>query len=198
MHLTLAVQEAVVEQVAADCLQYDIPFFLEPLSFSLNPRVKKLPSIEKQQVVVETARRLTPLGVDVLKAEFPLDISEEPDRERWKEACSELSNASLAPWVLLSAGVSFEDFVHQTEIACQLGASGVLAGRAVWKEAVALSGDSRTAFLRTTAAERLAQLKDLVSNLGQTLDRFPHRSQFLGAGELVCPVLKLDILVIKS
>ena len=144
-------------------LRYDIPFFLEPLSFSLNPTVKKLPSIEKQQVVVETARRLTPMGVDILKAEFPLEITEEPDRERWLEACSELSDASLAPWVLLSAGVSFEDFVHQTEIACQSGASGVLAGRAVWKEAVGLSGDARTAFLRTTASERLAQLKDIVS-----------------------------------
>jgi tagatose-1,6-bisphosphate aldolase len=162
-----AAQEAIVKQVAADCRQYDIPLFLEPLSFSLDPTVKKLPSVEKQQVVVETARCLTPMGVDVLKAEFPLDISEEPDRERWLEACRELSDASLAPWVLLSAGVSFEDFVHQTEIACQAGASGVLAGRAVWKEAVGLSGDARTAFLCTTAAERLAQLKDLVSTLAK-------------------------------
>ena len=162
-----AAQEAIVKQVAADCRRYDIPLFLEPLSFSLDPAVKKLPSIEKQKVVVETARRLTQMGVDILKAEFPLEIKEEPDRERWLEACSELSDASLVPWVLLSAGVSFEDFVHQTEIACQAGASGVLAGRAVWKESVDLSGDARTVFLRTTAVERLAQLRRLVSTLAK-------------------------------
>jgi len=158
-----AAQEAIVRQVAADCRQYDIPLFLEPLSFSLDPTVKKLTSIEKQQVVVETARRLTPMGVDILKAEFPLEIKEEPDRERWLEACRELSDASLVPWVLLSAGVSFEDFVHQAEIACHAGASGVLVGRAVWKEAADFSGDARTAFLRTTASERLAKLKGIVS-----------------------------------
>ncbi len=153
-----AAQEAIVRQVASDCQQYDLPLFLEPLSYSLEPGVKKLSSAEKWQVVVETARRLTPLGVDVLKAEFPLEIAEEPDEAIWAQACRDISEASMVPWVLLSAGVNFDDFLRQTRVACQGGASGVLAGRAVWKEAVGLQDQARRNFLATTAVERLAQL----------------------------------------
>jgi tagatose-1,6-bisphosphate aldolase len=155
-------QEAIIQQVTADCRQYDLPLFLEPLSYSLEAGVKKLPSVEKRWVVVETARRLTPLGADILKAEFPLEITEEPDEDAWAQACGELSEASEIPWVLLSAGVSFEDFLCQTQIACQQGASGVLAGRAVWKEAVQMKGEARRTFLETTASHRLTQLAALV------------------------------------
>jgi tagatose 1,6-diphosphate aldolase len=160
-------QEAILEQVAADCVKYDLAFFLEPLSYSLDPAVGKLPSNEKRQVVIETARRLTPMGVDVLKAEFPLNIADEPDENIWVEACRELSDASVVPWVLLSAGVSFEQFVRQTRIACQAGASGVLAGRAVWKGAVKLTGDERTKFLYATATDRLNQLAKIVTTYGK-------------------------------
>jgi len=151
-------QEVLVRQVASSCRQYDIPFFLEPLSFSLDPVVKKLPSAAKREVVVETARRLTPLGVDVLKAEFPLNIEDELDEGVWLQACMEVTEASSAPWVLLSAGVSFEEFEAQTEVACRAGASGVMVGRAVWKEAASLEGDARTGFLSTLARERMERL----------------------------------------
>jgi tagatose-1,6-bisphosphate aldolase len=156
-------QEAVLEQVAEDCVKYDLPLFLEPLSYSLDPEAPKLPSDEVGQVVIETARRLTPMGVDVLKAEFPLNITDEPDESIWADACEALSRASVVPWVLLSAGVSFEQFIRQTRIACQAGASGVLAGRAVWKEAVNLRGAERTNFLDASATDRLTQLAEIVT-----------------------------------
>jgi len=151
-------QEAVVEEVAESCRQEDIPFFLEPLSFSLDPNAKKLPSAERRQVVIATARKFTPMGVDILKAEFPVDAGEEPDESVWAAACAELSAASTAPWVLLSAGVTYPEFVRQTTVACQAGASGVLVGRSVWNEAVPLSGAARTAFLQITAADRMREL----------------------------------------
>ena len=71
--------EELVAKVAADCAEHDLLLFVEPLSYSLDPVHKKLSSEERRQVVIETARRLTPLGVDVLKAEFPLDAQAEPD-----------------------------------------------------------------------------------------------------------------------
>ncbi len=71
--------EALVQQVADDCATHDIPLMLEPLSYSLNPVEKKLSSPEKRRVVVETARQLVIEGVDVLKAEFPLDVAAAPD-----------------------------------------------------------------------------------------------------------------------
>ena len=155
-------QEGLVREVSQECRKYDLPFFLEPLSFSLDPERKKLPSTEKRAVVVETARRLTPMGVDILKAEFPLNIAEEYDEDIWAEACEELSAASRVPWVLLSAGVDFADFVRQTKVACQAGASGVLAGRAVWKEAVDLQGAERQHFLNSTATQRMQQLSQVI------------------------------------
>ncbi len=158
-----AEQEQLVAQVAESCQAHDLPFFLEPLSFSLDPNLKKLPSSAKRAVVVETARRLTLLGVDVLKAEFPLNIADEKDETVWAEACEELSQASAAPWVLLSAGVNFAEFARQTTIACQAGASGVLVGRAVWKEAVSLPEAERDTFLRTVATDRMAQLSGIIS-----------------------------------
>jgi len=168
----VAVQEAFLEQVAADCVKYDLPLFLEPLSYSLDPETPRLHSIERRQVVIETARRLTPMGVDVLKAEFPLDIAEQPDENIWMDACKALSEASVVPWVLLSAGVSFEQFIRQTRIACQAGASGVLAGRAVWKEAVKLTGDERNNFLYTTATDRLNQLAKVVTTYAKPWTSF--------------------------
>src|SRR5574341_786569 len=118
--------EALVQQVADACQAADIPFMLEPLSYPLIQGEKKLQGAELRRVVVETARRLTPLGVDVLKAEFPADS----DETMWASACAELSSASAAPWVLLSASVSFDTYLRQVAVACEQGASGVAVGRA--------------------------------------------------------------------
>ena len=158
-----AEQETLVYEVGQACQAYDIPLFLEPLSFSLDPAIKKIAPAERRAVVLETARRLTPAGVDILKAEFPLDVAAEPDEARWAEACAELSAASAIPWVLLSAGVTFAQFERQAAVACQNGASGVLAGRAVWQEVADLPAAERGAFLRTTAAERMQRLTSIMS-----------------------------------
>lgn len=157
--------EDLVAKTAEDCNRFEIPLFLEPLSYSLDPAVKKLPSKEKRRVVLETARRLTPLGVDILKAEFPLDAAVDKDENDWAEACKELSSASKTPWILLSASVDFETYLRQVEIACVNGASGVAAGRAVWKEAPDLKGFERDAFLMEMAAKRMEKLSELCNVL---------------------------------
>jgi len=150
--------EAFIRQVVSDCATQDISLFLEPLSYSLDPARKKLPPEERRRVVIETARRLTALGIDILKAEFPLDVSAQTDEREWAAACAELSAASTVPWVLLSASVDYETYLRQVTVACQSGASGVAVGRAVWQEATKLQGQARKDFLRDTARERLARL----------------------------------------
>jgi tagatose-1,6-bisphosphate aldolase len=151
--------ESFIRKIAEDCTKHDLILMLEPLSYSLDEN-KKLSSEEKRYVVVETARRLTPLGVDILKAEFPLDAAE-TDQRIWTEACAEISAASIVPWILLSAAVDYEVFLQQAAIACNAGASGVAVGRAVWKEAVTMTGDERMTFLRATALERISRLASL-------------------------------------
>jgi tagatose-1,6-bisphosphate aldolase len=170
--------EDFVTKVAEDCNKHDLVLMLEPLSYSLDEN-KKLSSDEKRCVVVETARRLTPLGADILKAEFPLDASTalstgvtESDQSVWKDACAEISAASITPWILLSAAVDYETFVQQVTVACNAGASGIAVGRAVWKEAVTMGGEERMNFLCTVAQPRISRLTSLCHALAKPYTDF--------------------------
>jgi tagatose 1,6-diphosphate aldolase len=162
--------EDFTSAIAEECIKQDLVLMLEPLSYSLDES-KKLSSDEKRYVVVETARRLTPLQVDVLKAEFPLDAND-MDESRWLDACREISSACVAPWILLSAAVEYETFLRQVTVACTAGASGIAVGRAVWKEAVTLTGSERQIFLRRTALHRLARLTSLCHALARPFTEF--------------------------
>ena len=157
--------EDFTSKVAEDCQKYDLILMLEPLSYSLDEG-RKLTSDEKRYVVVETARRLTPLKVDILKAEFPLGIND-PDETKWMEACKEISSASIAPWILLSAAVDYEIFLRQVMVACNAGASGIAVGRAVWQEAVSMTGLERSEFLDKVARQRLARITSLCHALAK-------------------------------
>ena len=144
-----------------------------PLSFSLVDG-ERLTGEARRRVVVETARRLTAIGGDILKAEFPYDPSID-DRVRWVEACAELDEASSLPWVLLSGGVDDATFEEQVATACEAGASGVLAGRSVWAEAATMDREARGEFLATTASVRLRRLADLVDQAGRPWHERPNR-----------------------
>jgi tagatose 1,6-diphosphate aldolase len=151
--------EQRVARVASECAAAEIPLYLEPLSYRPDNPAVPLESRERRRVVVESARRLVPLGVDVLKAEFPLVVSESPDQDEWRDACLELTEACPVPWVLLSAGVPLDVFLNQTLIACESGASGVIAGRAIWNEAVTADAAKRQGFLRDAAIERMDRVR---------------------------------------
>jgi len=162
--------ESFTKKIANDCARHDLVLMLEPLSYSLDES-KKLSSEEKRYVVVETAKRLTPLGADILKAEFPLDAAE-TDQKVWAEACAEISAAAITPWILLSAAVDYEIFLQQVVVACNAGASGIAVGRAVWKEAVMMNGDERIKFLRSTARQRISRLTSVCHALAKPYTDF--------------------------
>ena len=149
-----------------ECQRWDLPVFLEPMSYSLDPAVSKDSAAfaaKRAEIVIETARRLSRLGADVLKMEFPLDIKFNQNQADWRAACQQLSDAAATPWVLLSAGVDFAQFKPQAQVACEAGASGFLAGRAIWKEAATMSPAARAAFLQNTARARLGQLLEIAA-----------------------------------
>jgi len=167
---TARYQESMVKSVGQACEKYDIPFLLEPVSHSLEdgPNKKKNPkefSKIKPWIVIETARELTKpeYCVDVLKAEFPLNLkyAEELGQDP-SEACRELDEASQIPWVILSAGVDYEEFKENIKYAVENGASGFLCGRAIWKESVRM--EDMDEFLLTTGVKRLNELVDIVEN----------------------------------
>lgn len=162
--------ESFTKNTADDCAKHDLVLMLEPLSYSLDEN-KKLSSEEKRYVVVETAKRLTPLGADILKAEFPLEVTES-DQTVWADACTDISAASSIPWILLSAAVDYDVFLQQVVVACNAGASGIAVGRAVWKEAVMLDGGDRIKFLRSTARQRISRLTSLCHALAKPYTDF--------------------------
>jgi tagatose-1,6-bisphosphate aldolase len=159
--------EALVRTIAQACAGAELPFYLEPLAYDCRRPGASLPSPERRRVVIESARRLVPLGVDVLKAEFPVHITEEPDESVWREACAELSAVCGVPWVLLSAGVPYNDFLRQTRIAGEAGASGVIAGRALWNDAVTADAVARRNFLATVALDRMRRLTELCESVAR-------------------------------
>ncbi len=157
---TAAEKIARVEEIVIECDRLDIPYFLEPIAYSLDP-AQALPNAELRDVVVEMARTFSAMGVDVLKMQFPVDAKQSTDIDEWRAACEALNAACDVPWALLSAGVDFETFAQQAEVACQAGSSGVIVGRAVWAEAVALQGEARVRFLSETATQRMRDLGDV-------------------------------------
>ena len=163
-------QAELVRAVLQDCAQFQIPLFLEPISYSLETRVEKNSDVfarERKRIVIESVRRLGALQPDVLKVEFPLDVKFEKDERAWADACAELNDASPVPWALLSADEPFDVFKRQLRVACENGCSGFLAGRAVWRDAIALVEPQRAEFLRITARERFAELSDIATTYGK-------------------------------
>jgi tagatose 1,6-diphosphate aldolase len=146
----------VIQEVAEQCARADIPFVLEITTYALDGQSKEDFAREKPSLVIDTAKDLSRY-CDLYKAEFPDDITYEKDSAVQARHCQELDEASAVPWVILSAGADIAPFSHQVEIACQNGASGFLAGRAIWKNYVATRD----------AAQRRAELdQNAVHNLG--------------------------------
>jgi len=163
-------QLALVATVAEQCIKEDIPLLVEPVSYPVEEGGVSSPKFAdiKPELVIETARQITALPIDVLKAEFPADMEFEQDEEKLLRLCQELDGASRLPWVLLSAGASFETFRKQVEIACKAGASGFLAGRALWQEGVQIrSREERMDYFKSTAVPRLRELVEIVKKYGK-------------------------------
>ena len=160
----------IVTRLANDCIREDITLLIEPVSYPVEQvgvTAQKFTDM-KPGIVIETARQITALPIDVLKAEFPADIAFETDEAKMLAFCRELDRVSKLPWVILSAGVDYETFKKQVEIAARAGASGFLAGRALWQEGVQIKArGERTNFFKNTAAPRLQELVTIVEQHGR-------------------------------
>lgn len=157
-------QLKTIRMVAEECLKYDIAFLVEPKTYPTKGEDTTSAQFTalKPSLVIETARQITSLPIDVLKAEFPADMKYETNRAKLLQYCQQLDEASQVPWVILSAGVDYETFRKEVEIACRAGASGFLGGRAIWQEAIHFTDKrERMKFLSTTVADRLKELAEI-------------------------------------
>jgi len=165
-----AKQDDYVRWSRDECAKYDIPLLVEPMTYHIVGGPKKGTAEFaklKPGMVIETARALCPLGIDVLKSEFPDDPDFEKNEAAMARHCQELTESAGIPWVLLSAGVDDDTFKLQTTIACENGASGFLAGRAIWQEAPGMPEKERGKFLKKTAVARLKELAGIANGSGR-------------------------------
>ncbi len=161
-------QRDVVTAVLDDCRKFDIPLLVEAVAYPLTGQDKEAFAKSKPDAVVRSAEELCPLGFEVYKAEFPVDLAVPYEEASLGEWCRKLDAATLQPWVILSAGVGIDQFAQQVEVACQNGASGFLAGRAIWKDSVKIKDlDQRREHLRTQAVANLVRCNDLAHKYGR-------------------------------
>lgn len=108
--------------------------------------------------ILEAARELSPLRPSLYKAQVPR--AGKGDAAELEAACAALGQAVTGPWVVLSQGVERDDFPAAVRAACRGGASGFLAGRALWSDIV--GAPDVLAALRSVSVPRLQRLVELV------------------------------------
>lgn len=140
-----ASQRRTLAALGRACARLGVLLIVEPIWF---PRSGEVTSDRRWQAaradgIVQSAAVAESLGADVVKVEFPGDL-DRPDGEAMAvDALARLDSAISRPWVVLSAGVPFETFERQLELACDAGASGYIAGRSLWREAVSAQAAER-------------------------------------------------------
>lgn len=174
-------QMAFVQKVYEECRRHDILLVLEPVAIEFikgrdaqgkpTKESKKVKDpdhyvLRKAHTVIETAKYLSRY-CDIYKAEFPGTMGHEDEKQT--DNLRRLNEACVKPWVLLSAGVEYEQFKKQVEMALTAGASGVLGGRAFWKEYFLekrKGPEAASAYLRDVCAHRVREINELVNQRG--------------------------------
>jgi tagatose-1,6-bisphosphate aldolase len=142
----------VCQEIVTDCSSAGLPSVIENLVYELPG--EQLSGKAREDAIINAAAALDELEIDLLKLEYPGS----PD------ACRRLAEALHRPWAVLSAGVPFEQFSDVLKIAFdEGGASGFIAGRSIWREALPLAGVERQRFLNNIARPRLDDLVAVAS-----------------------------------
>ena len=154
-----ATRIAMVEEFVERCRAAGLASIIEPVAKA--PRQGG--AWDWDDCVVEAAKELGSLGADLYKAEVPLKGQGPADEIRRR--CAQITEVVSSPWVVLSSGVPAELFPQAVELACREGASGFLAGRAVW--AAVIGSDDVERDLNEVSVPRLQRLGELVDEVVQ-------------------------------
>jgi len=113
----------------------------------------------RHRAILAAAEDLSSYGGSIYKAEVPGYLP--GDLSLVREQSHQLSGRVGGPWVVLSNGVELADFAGAVREACLGGASGFLAGRAIWSDTVG-EVDIASA-LGERSRDRLQQLTEIVA-----------------------------------
>jgi tagatose 1,6-diphosphate aldolase len=147
------IKHAFIERIGAECESYEIPFFLEFVGY--DPKGGDEKGIEfaklKPKVVIGAMEEFSKpqYKVDVLKVEVPINANyvEGSSVYKGQKAYSrqdalqyfrQAAEVAKKPFIYLSAGVGNAQFIESLNMATEAGTdySGVLCGRATWKEGI--------------------------------------------------------------
>jgi tagatose 1,6-diphosphate aldolase len=146
------IKHAWVERIGAECTAADVPFFLELVGYEEGADEKAIGYARKKPDIV--ARSMAEYSkpqyaVDVLKVEVPVNMAfvagskackgeSAYTRDEAKQHFLKAATSAKPPFIYLSAGVSNDVFSETLELAAESGVkfSGVLCGRATWKDAI--------------------------------------------------------------
>jgi tagatose 1,6-diphosphate aldolase len=151
------IKHAFIERIGAECEYYDIPFFLEFVGYDpAGADEKGLEYAKKKPAIVIGAMEefgKPQYKVDILKAEVPTNsefvegtsVFKGQAAQTHKEALDlyrKAADVAQKPFIYLSAGVDNAVFVENLHLAAEAGTaySGVLCGRATWKDGIPVYG----------------------------------------------------------
>ncbi len=146
------IKHAFIERIGAECVAVDVPFFLEFIGYE-EGKDDQGPEFaaKKPEIVTKSMEEFSKdrYSVDVLKVEVPINMKyvegtgafKGPkvwSRAQAKELFQKAASVARRPFIYLSAGVSNEVFTETLELVAESGVnwSGVLCGRATWKDGV--------------------------------------------------------------
>jgi tagatose 1,6-diphosphate aldolase len=150
------IKHAWVERIGDECRACDAPFFLEFVTYEEGIEEKSIEYARKKpELVIRSMEEFSRdrYGVDVLKVEVPINMAyvagtkackgeSAYTRDQAKDYFRRAASVAKKPFIYLSAGVSNEVFTETLELASETGVnfSGVLCGRATWKDAIPVYG----------------------------------------------------------
>lgn len=145
----------LVEDFNKLCKVSGLPSIIEII---VKPPMDSSKSFNREEELITAAREASSWKPDLYKAEVP--FHGEGDMNLVTKNAERISEAIGSPWVVLSNGVK-QPFFNDAVKACAIGgASGFLAGRAVWADIVGAPDIPKA--LREISIPRLEQLAEIV------------------------------------
>jgi tagatose 1,6-diphosphate aldolase len=171
-------KHAFVERVGAECAACDVPFFLEIVNYGegMEDKSEEFARLKPDVVAQSMTEFSKPrYRVDVLKVGVPVNmdfVEGSPSatgkilysRKAALDYYRAASYAASTPFIYLSQGVSNETFQYALELATEAKVpfSGVLCGRATWKDGVSvLVKDGENALNDWLAAQGVRNIENV-------------------------------------
>ena len=153
-----AARAELANEFVAVCKNVGLPSVLEIICRPGKDESK----FNREQALIDAAKEAASWNPSLYKAEVPYYGKGEP--ALITEASKKITDAIGRPWVVLSNGVAAEDFAGAVRASCLGGASGFLAGRAIWADVIG-TPDYKTE-LKNRSIARLTQLCEIVDEFG--------------------------------